>query len=106
MVGIQRICGPKNIKRRSESIQVINQNDHVNGITREYVSSYSNPQSSHTPSISFYTNLKKNTWKFYIFMRYQINRCIGKLKKLSIIFYIIIKINYNFQRNLVRWCRQ
>lgn len=82
MVGIQRICGPKNIKRRSESNQVIDQNGH--GITREYVSS--NLQSSHTPSISFYTNLKKNTWKFYIFVRHQINRCIGKLKKLSIIF--------------------
>lgn len=84
MVGIQRICGPKNIKK-SESNQVINQNGHVNGITREYVSSYSNLQSSCTPSISFYTNLKKNTWKFYIFVRYQINHCIGKLKKLFII---------------------
>lgn len=86
MVGIQRICGPKNIKRRSESNQVIDQNGHVIGITRENVSS--NLQSSHTPSISFYTNLKKNSWKFYIFVRYQINCCIGKLKKIiyNIIF--------------------
>ncbi|XP_003249531.1 protein brambleberry [Apis mellifera] len=80
MVGIQRICGPKNIKRRSESNQVIDQNGHVNGITREYVSS--NLQSLHTPSISFYTNLKKNTWKFYIFVRHQINRCIEKFSSL------------------------
>ncbi|PBC33274.1 hypothetical protein APICC_01297 [Apis cerana cerana] len=29
MIGIQRICGPKNIKRRSESNQVIDQNGHV-----------------------------------------------------------------------------
>ncbi|XP_003403108.2 protein brambleberry isoform X1 [Bombus terrestris] len=80
MVGIQRLFGARRRETRSDPIQTINRNSHVNS-TAEYVSSSYITLSRHL-SISFYTNLKRSTRKIYSFVRYQINRSIQKFSSL------------------------
>lgn len=99
MVGIQRLFGARRRETRSDPIQTINRNGHVNS-TAEYVSSSYITQSRHL-LISSYTNLKRSTRKIYSFVRYQINRSIRKFKSdIYHIFFIKI-INCNFQKSLV-----
>ncbi|XP_043507040.1 protein brambleberry-like isoform X1 [Frieseomelitta varia] len=68
MIGIQRLCGAKRTETRSDPIQVINQ-----------IGSAQLPRVS---SVSFYTNLKTNIRKIYVFARYQINQFIQKFNTL------------------------
>ena len=61
----------------------MNQNGHLNGTSRSYVSSsYNNLQPPRDPSISFYVKLKRITREFYNLVRYQINNCIQKCSSL------------------------
>ena len=73
MIGIQRLCGAKRTKMRSDPIQVINQTGSA--------------RSPRVSSVSFYTNLKTNIWKIYAFARYQINQFIRKFYSNNVLFY-------------------
>ena len=83
MIGIQSLFGLKSRNVRAEPVQIVNQNGHLNGTSRSYVSSsYNNLQPPRDPSISFYVKLKRITREFYNLVRYQINNCIQKCSSL------------------------